>query len=490
MKRAVAYIRVSTASDAQVHSFEFQEDYWKNEINKNDDLILVEIYADKGISGKSLSKRPELKRLLKDAEDRKFDVVYTKSVSRFARNTTELLESVRRLRELGIKVVFEKENIDTFDPSAEVFLTIAAAVAENDLRVYSENQKWSVRQRFKKGQIQIGCKIFGYEMDYENNNLIIREDEAIVIRKIYELYLNGYGFGRIKLYLEDNGYKNGEGKAEWNESSIRYILKNEKYKGCSLAQKTVMINGVAKVNDGFAKQYYMEDSHDAIISKEDFDKVQMLLISKQSDKLKGKPKVEPYSFTGIIRCGVCGGKVNHKINNSGKAWQCSIWMCGTRARYSKKVCDSRNIKDDVLKELFVSAYNEFVTLKPKSKVLDELIAEREKLIKQENELNILKINRLIELDDYNAELERIKNRTHELTLSINDLTLKGISQKDYVMIDEFDEEKVRKFLDNIVLNVDTVTFNFINGISITKHFDNGPSGNQKGWKERRKVNAN
>ena len=169
------------------------------------------------------------------------DVVYTKSVSRFARNTTELLESVRRLRELGIKVVFEKENIDTFDPSAEVFLTIAAAVAENDLRVYSENQKWSVRQRFKKGQIQIGCKIFGYEMDYENNNLLIKEDEAIVIRKIYELYLNGYGFGRIKLYLEDNGYKNGEGKAEWNESSIRYILKNEKYKGCSLYKVSIKI---------------------------------------------------------------------------------------------------------------------------------------------------------------------------------------------------------------------------------------------------------
>ena len=115
------------------------------------------------------------------------------------------------------------------------------------------------------------------------------------------------------MYLEDNGYKNGEGKPEWNESSIRFILKNEKYKGCSLAQKTVMINGVAKVNDGFAKQYYMEDSHDAIISKEDFDKVQMLLISKQSDKLKGKPKVEPYSFTGIIRCGVCGGKFITKL---------------------------------------------------------------------------------------------------------------------------------------------------------------------------------
>lgn len=490
MKRAVAYIRVSTASDAQVHSFEFQEDYWKNEINKNNDLELVGIYADKGISGKRLSKRPELKRLLKDAEEHKFDVVYTKSVSRFARNTTDLLESVRHLRELGIKVIFEKENIDTFDPSAEVYLTIAAAVAENDLRVYSENQKWSVRQRFKKGQIQIGCKIFGYEMDYENNNLIIKEEEAIVIRKIYELYLNGYGFGRIKLYLEDNGYKNGEGKPEWNESSIRYILKNEKYKGCSLAQKTVMINGVAKINDGFAKQYYMEDSHDAIISKEDFDKVQMLLISKQSDKLKGKPKVEPYSFTGIIRCGVCGGKVNHKINNSGKAWQCSIWMCGTRARYSKRVCDSRNIKDDVLKELFVSAYNEFVTLKPKSEVLDELLDTRAKLIKQENELNILKINRLIELEDYDAELDRIKKMTNDLTQAINDLTLKGISQKDYTRIDEFDEEKVKKFLDYIVLNVDTVTFNFINGISITKHFDNGPSGNQKGWKERRKLNAN
>ena len=159
-QRAVAYIRVSTKSDAQSHSFEYQLEYWRNTITQNTECEYMGVYADKGISGRALAKRPQLLKLLTDARQHKFDVVYTKSVSRFGRNTEELLETVRELRELGVKVVFEKEQIDSFNPAAETYLTIAASIAENDLQIYSDNMRWSIRNRFKNGWFSVGHGIF------------------------------------------------------------------------------------------------------------------------------------------------------------------------------------------------------------------------------------------------------------------------------------------------------------------------------------------
>lgn len=195
--RAVAYIRVSTERDAQLHSYEFQEHYWQSAFEDDPNTDLIGIYADKGISGHSVQKRPKFLVMMQDAREHKFDKIYTKSVSRFARNTTQLLEAVRELRDLGIEVVFENENIHTFQPTSEIFLTIAATIAENDLEVDSARQRWSIQHRCENGWISVGSGLFGLKLTADNELEIVPE-EAAVIRYIYESYVDG-GIGSKKI---------------------------------------------------------------------------------------------------------------------------------------------------------------------------------------------------------------------------------------------------------------------------------------------------
>lgn len=485
IKRAVAYIRVSTKSDTQLHSYDYQVEYYKGLIERNPNLEYVGIYSDWGISGRWLAKRPQLNQLLEDAKEHKFDVVYTKSVSRLSRNTTELLEIVRELRDLGVEVLFEKEKIDTFDPSAEVFLTIAAAVAENDLRVYSENQRWAVRKRFKNGYIAIGNKILGYKMNNVTNTLEIVEEEAKTVRRIYELYLQGFGIAPITLLLEKEGYKNINGGTTWSRGSVRYILRNEKYKGCSLTQKSYNKDGMKFTNHGEIKKYYMEDTHEPIISPEVFEKVQQLMYERCSKDQIGREAIPPYPFTGKIVCGCCGHLYNHKFSATNKTWRKEIWTCSHQNNYSRKVCTSSRIKDEVLKEKFIEAYNEFIEKKPDNEVVLEIKMRIKSLLDDERELTALKVNRLIKLDEFNDEIEKIRKELKETNIELNKHMMRGVKKSDYTKIDEFDETKVDKFIDHIVIDDYTVTFHFTNGIAIKKKYTNGPSGNQKGWKNKK-----
>ena len=225
--KAVAYIRVSTEKDAQLHSYEFQEHYWNNVFEGDPSTELVAIYADKGISGHSVRKRPEFLAMLEDARDHKFDKIYTKSVSRFARNTTQLLEAVRELREIGVEVVFENENIHTFEPTSEVFLTIAATIAENDLEVDSERMRWSVRHRYENGWISIGGGLYGFRMTGENELETIPE-EAAIVRYIYDAYVNGgLGSRRIADELNAAGVPTRRGYP-WSAKHIVGMIRNQR----------------------------------------------------------------------------------------------------------------------------------------------------------------------------------------------------------------------------------------------------------------------
>ena len=300
-----------------MHSFEYQMEYWKRAIAENHDCEYVGVYADKGISGKSLAKRSQLLKLIADAKQHKFDMVFTKSVARFGRNTTELLETVRELRELGIKVFFEKEQIDTFNPTAETMLVLAASIAENDLRIYSENMRWSIRHRYKNGWISVGNGLLGYTMDKKTNELTVVPSEAETVRRIYELYLQGYGMAPIAAILTEEKRKNRRGETEWTVPTIRYILRNEKYKGCSLCQKRVVELGVYRENENLAPKYYMENTHEAIISPEDFDRVQEEFTRRTSPKILGST-LPTYVFTKKVRFGCCGGGYAHKIRNCNK----------------------------------------------------------------------------------------------------------------------------------------------------------------------------
>jgi DNA invertase Pin-like site-specific DNA recombinase len=214
-KRTVAYVRVSTASKAQLHSYEFQERYWQDKFTGDPDNELIGIYADRGISGRSVYKRPQFLVMMQDARDGKLDVIYTKSVSRFARNTVQLLEAIRELRDLGIEVVFEKEQISTLQPTSEIFLTIAATVAENDLKVDSERQRWSIQHRCENGWISIGNGLYGFRMT-DDNNLEIIPEEAEIVRRIFDMYLSGAGCTKIAKTLNDELY---EMKTEYMENN-------------------------------------------------------------------------------------------------------------------------------------------------------------------------------------------------------------------------------------------------------------------------------
>jgi len=484
-KRAAAYVRVSSASKAQIHSYEFQEEYWHQKLDEDPNVELVAIYADRGISGSSMNKRQQFNAMLRDARLGNFDVIYTKSVSRFARNTVDLLKAVRELRDIGVEVIFEKEGIHSTDPASELLLTIAAAIAEDDLKVDSERQRWSYKHRFENGWICIGNGVYGYTMG-ANNNLEIVEDEAAVVRRIYDMYIDGKGCPTIAGILNSEG-KSIHGKP-WRAQSIRNLIDNEKYMGDSMMGKSMCFNGVRYENmDGrYGQRYYIEDSHTAIVSKETWNKAQELRVLRQNKKLAGKT-VPKYPFTGMIECGNCGSHYYHKVNNSGKKWQTHIWVCGQQLKGGVAACNCTNIKDNVLREKFIEAYNEFVTRRPQGDVLSALQSVAAELRQEEKELATLRMQRLIPENAFRAEQQRIKAKIAELTEKINEQRSKDINAEDYVIIQEFDPIKVEKFIAKVIVQKGTVTFEFFNGIRISRPYTNGPSGNRPGWNKREAV---
>ena len=484
-KRKTAYVRVSTASKAQLHSYEFQEQYWRDKFADEPDTEFVGIYADKGISGSSVYKRPQFMAMMQDARDHKFDEIHTKSVSRFARNTVQLLEAVRELRDLGIEVIFEKENIHTFEPTSEVFLTIAATIAENDLQVDSERQRWSIRHRIENGWISIGNALYGYRMT-KDNNLEIVPKEAEVVRRIYQMYIAGSGAAAIARILNTEGHTTVHGK-EWSVNKVLGIIDNEKFMGDCIMGKFVMVDGVKHENDGsLGKKYYIEDSHEGIVSKETWYKAQEIRQQRKNPKLVGQV-TQVYPFTGIIECGQCHKRYQHKVNNSGKKWQTDIWVCATSLRKGVSACDCTRIKDTVLQETFIDAYNEFVTKRPQGDTVTELQSIIDRLRKDERDLAELAMQHLIPESAYREEQRSIKAQVAELTSKIIEQKGKSVRESDFEIIEEFDPEKVEKFITKVIMSKGVVTFEFYNGVTISREYTNGQPGNKPGWNKKEEA---
>lgn len=248
-----AYCRVSTDQLEQLSSYEAQVSYYTNYINGHPDYECAGIYADEGISGTNTKKREQFNKMIEDCKNGKIDAIITKSISRFARNTLDCLNYVRMLKELGIGVIFEKENINTLDSKGEVLLSILSSLAQDESRSISENSTWGIRRRFEQGKVTVNhTKFMGYDKD-EEGNLVINEKQAKIVRRIYTDYINGKGPNRIAKEFEEEGILNWNGKAKWYESSIRKMLSNEKYKGDALLQKTYTVDFLSKkraVNKG------------------------------------------------------------------------------------------------------------------------------------------------------------------------------------------------------------------------------------------------
>ena len=274
--RVAAYCRVSSAESEQIASLESQVYYYERKIKSNKNWLYRGVYYDVG-SGLRKEQRKGLARMLKQAEKGKIDLILTKSISRLARNTVDVLEATRMLKDKGVDMFFENENLKLSDQQTEFVLTVISAVAQEESRNISENIKWGYQRKFERGEIQT----MGYTE--KNGELVIVPEEATIVKKIFELYAEGYSIRKICSYLEDNGIKTKTGKTKWAPNVIGKMLHNEKYKGCTLMQKTYsedLLSGKRKKNRGEVKQYYYEDTHPAIVSKKLYEKVQFRLNAK------------------------------------------------------------------------------------------------------------------------------------------------------------------------------------------------------------------
>ena len=273
-KRVAAYARVSLDSERLMHSLSAQVSYYSAYIQKNPHWIYAGVYADEGISGTQTQKRDEFNRLMKDCEDGKIDIILVKSISRFARNTVDLLSAVRHLKALGIEVIFEKENINSMSNDGELMLSILASFAQEESRSISENVKWGTRKRFEKGIPNGRVRGFGYK--WENDTLVIVQEEAETVKRIYAEFINGKVPRAIAKGLNDNGITTRMGY-KWSDFGIRTILQNITYTGNMLLQKVFVDDPITKhrkINRGELPRYFVENTHAAIISKDIFDKAQ------------------------------------------------------------------------------------------------------------------------------------------------------------------------------------------------------------------------
>ena len=346
-KRVAAYCRVSLEKESMMHSLSAQVSYYSEFIQNQRGWQYVGVYADDGITGTS-SKRPEFLRLLADARQGKIDMIITKSISRWARNTVTMLEAVRELKEKNVDVYFERENIHSMSGDGELMLTILASFAQEESRSVSENCKWRIRNKYKDG-IPNTFSVYGYKVN--KGNLEINESEAKVIGLIYLLFLKGLGRLAIAKKLNDEGYRTRNNKL-WDSPKVKEILLNEKYAGDLLMQKHYVENHLTKKtvkNSGQLPMYIIENNHAPIIERDTFDLVQQEFATRSKNYKRSESM--PYPFTGRIKCGNCGANYQRKINNAGTKYQKAVWICPVYNLQGKSKCQSKQIPENILEDL-------------------------------------------------------------------------------------------------------------------------------------------
>ncbi len=465
--RVAAYGRVSTDHEEQESSYEAQVAYFTKYITEHDGWELAGIYADPGLSGKNI-KRPQFVEMVRACERGDIDKIITKSVSRFARNTLDCVKTVRRLKEMGIGVYFEKENLDTLQESSEFVLTIMASLAEEESRSISNNIRWSMKRKFGRGEVMMCTAHFlGYTREKNGTVLKIVPEQAITVRRIYAEFLDGYSLTEIANGLMRDGILSPSGQQTWHSSTIKSILQNEKYKGDCHLQKTYLPDFLSPrrvKNEGLAESYYVEDSHAPIISKETFDMVQQefanrnsLRCSKQSGRGKYSGK---YAFSGMIICGECGETYRrHQQYNQYKKYY--IWVCKRHENTGKDNCSAKPIKEDAIERAFVRALNGLI--ENREEMLDKLTNAVVSEISDDCESEMTDIDNMIEIAQ-NGIMEKLKEMqdgiitaeeyertTQKLMREIDGLTLQRaelLTEQSKVQLAEYRVDAVKNLLNN------------------------------------------
>lgn len=361
--RVCAYVRVSTGSDAQANSFITMITYYTELIENNPEWEFVGIYADEAVTGTKVDKREEFQTMMQECEDGNIDLIITKTVTRFGRNTVETLRAIRRLKDLGIGVYFESQNINTLSEKSEMLLTILSSVAQGESEDFSGNNKWAVVKRFEDGTFTLSVPAYGYTKD-ENGEPIIEPKEAEVVRLIYQLYLNGYGLLKIAQKLNEDGIETIRDSEQWNKTTVKGILTNPMYVGDFLQQKTITTDtfpSTRKKNKGEANQYLISDNHPPIVTREQAQAVREIMEYHagivKADKNREQKR---YTFSGKILCKECGANLRRQKVYIGKPYERIIWTCSTHVQNIEK-CQMKAIREDELQNAFVAMWNKLYT---------------------------------------------------------------------------------------------------------------------------------
>ncbi|MDY5159629.1 recombinase family protein [Actinotignum urinale] len=347
-KRVAGYARVSLEKGRTFHSLSAQVSYYNKLIQGNPDWVYAGVYSDSGISGTS-KNRPGFQQLLTDCRDGKIDVVLTKSVSRFARNTVDLLDVVRELKSIGVEVRFEKERIHSLSEDGELMLTLLASFAEEEIRSISKNARWSVQKRFEQGIPNGRFRITGY--DWEGDRLVINEEEAEIVRTIYRRYLEGASRVQIAKELNSEGITTINGK-KWSDSNVKSILRNITFSGDLLLNKEYVADPITherKVNKGERPQYLVENHHEPLISKEDWNAVQAEMKRRKLAGPLGNPAIPTTCFTSKIKCSKCGYNYRRHVSRR-KNDDYPFWGCYGKDKNGTIFCDTGNIPEEALQD--------------------------------------------------------------------------------------------------------------------------------------------
>ena len=389
--RVAAYCRVSTDSEDQLNSYKSQVQHYTDLIKSKSEWDLAGIYADEAITGTQVTKREDFQRLINDCMNGDVDMIITKSISRFARNTLDTLKYVRMLKEKGIAVFFEEENINTLTMDGELLLVILSSVAQQEVENISANVKKGLKMKMQRGELVGFQGCLGYDYHPEDKSISVNEEEAEIVRYIFRRYIEGAGGSVIAKELENLGYKTKRGSTRWAETTVIGIIKNEKYKGDILMGKTFTLDPISKRrldNFGEEDQFYIRDHHEAIISDEMFEKAQEILKRRAKPRRLGtdgkrEKFSRKYAFSCMLECGFCGGTLTRRSWHSGSQYNKVIWQCVTATKKGKKFCpDSKGIAEETIEQAFIESYR--LLCQNNKDVLDEFIARTEETLSDSN----------------------------------------------------------------------------------------------------------
>lgn len=445
--RVCAYCRVSTDNEEQLNSYQSQLKYYDEKINGKSEWQFAGIYADEAITGTLDFKRTEFMRMIADSMAGKIDMILTKSISRFARNTLDTLKYVRMLREKNIAILFEEENLNTTTGAGELMLTILSAMAQQESENISSHVLLGLKMKKDRGELigYNGC--YGYNYNIETKEITINEDEANIVRYMFERYVEGIGSSSIAKELTAKGIKTPKGGTKWCESTIRGILKNEKYIGDVLMGKTFTIDPISHKrlsNLGEVDKHYYKGHHEPIISKELFDRVQEIRTKRAGNRETGRRNdnySKKYSFSSKLYCAFCGSLLTRRNWNANRSCEKAVWQCIKRAKQGKEECPHcKAIAEEIIEDCFVQGYR--ILCNDNRKIIETFLEKIENILKEHTTETLV------------SKLEKDKEKINKKLNNLLELNLEGkINKEQYTLkFDELDTEliKINSKIENLL----------------------------------------